>query len=530
MTKRLFTSKTVLMFVMVSLLVGVCVSAISAQTPRYGGTFNYALDRDVGSIDPHSAHSVQRINVGIMMFDQLTTFDTDGNVIPNLAETWDISEDGLTYTFYLRKGVTFHNGRNFTASDVKYSFERLSSPKTKALGYALLDSVVGKEEFSDGNASEISGIKVINDYTVEIKLKSIDVTFLRKLATTYASIVAYEGINADMEMVNPIGTGPFVFVEYVPNLHLKMDRNPNFWQTGKPYLDNVVVHMNIDPSVQLMRYQTNQLHYMGLSSPVVKHTLEADPRYKSHIRFLPGPTVQVLTLNSNMEPFNKKEVRQAINWAINRDRISTNVIGGLGVSAYTPLTAAMSANLNLENWYGYDLAKAKELLAQAGYPNGFTIELVVVANDVQKLASEGVQADLAAIGINVQVRVVESATYTAMMNEGKVPFGNMNVGSQMADPDEIFFDFLHSSRTPGLNRAAFKNPELDALVETARSTVDEEERNKLYVQAANLVMEEAPWAPLYYPFTVVAIKPELKDIETMPTRPGIRVTSAWFEK
>ncbi|NMA61967.1 MAG: ABC transporter substrate-binding protein [Firmicutes bacterium] len=529
MTKT-FKTKNLLLVIVTVLLVGLFTPAIGANEPKYGGTFYYALDRDVGSIDPHSAHSVQRINVGIMMFDQLTTFDENGNVIPNLATSWDISADGKSYTFHLRKGVKFHNGREFTAADVKYSFERLSNPKTKALGYALLNSVAGKEEFADGKVDHISGIKIIDDYTVQIDLVDVDVTFIRKLATTYSSIVAYEGVNAEMEMVSPIGTGPFVFVEYVPNQHLKMDRNPNFWQTGKPYLDNVVVHMNVDPSVQLMRYQTDQLHYMGLSSPVAKHTLEADPRYRSHIKFLPGPTVQVLTLNANIEPFSKKEVRQAINWAINRERIASNVIGGLGVPAQTPLPSAMSLRLDLKEWYGYDPAKAKELLAQAGYPDGFSTELVVVANEVQKLASEGVQADLAKVGIDVQVRVVEPATYTAMMNEGKVPFGNMNVGSQMADPDEVFFDFLHSSRTPGLNRAAYKNPELDALIEKARATVDEDARNAIYVQAAELVMEEAPWAPIYFPYTVIAVKPELKGLELMPTRPGLRITGAWFDK
>lgn len=529
MTKKKFRTKSFLLLMVSVLLVGLFAPAISAN-PRYGGTFNYALDRDVGSIDPHSAHSVQRINVGIMMFDQLTTFDENGNVVPNLAASWDVSSDGKTYTFHLRKGVKFHTGREFTAADVKYSFERLSNPKTKALGYGQLNSVVGKEEFGEGLAEEITGIKVIDDYTIEIKLKNVDVTFPRKLATTYTSIVGYEGINEDMEMVKPVGTGPFVFVEYIPNQHLKLNRNPNFWQEGKPYFDNVVVHMNIDPSVQLMRYQTNQLHFMEMYSPVVKYTLEADPRFRGDVRLTAGPSVQVLTLNANIEPFSIKEVRQAINWAVNRERIASNVIGGFGIPAQTPLTSAMSQQLNLPEWYGYDVAKAKELLAKAGYPNGFSTELVVVANEVQKLAAEGVQADLAAIGIDVQVRVVESATYTAMMNEGKVPFGMMNVGSQMADPDEVFFDFLHSSRTPGLNRAAYKNPELDKLIEAGRSTVDQGERDKIYTQAVELVMSEVPWAPLYWPYSVVAVRPELKGLEFMPTRPGLRITNAWYEK
>lgn len=526
----MFRRKFVTLAALSALLVAILALGVKAQTPKYGGTFDYALDRDVGSIDPHSAHSVQRINVGIMMFDQLFTFDTTGQVVPQLAESYEVSEDGLVYTIHLRKGVKFHTGREMTAQDVKFSFERLSDPRTAALGYAELNSVLGKEEFSEGQADEIIGIRVIDDYTVEIELVAPDATFVRKLAKVYTSIVGREGIGPNMEFITPVGTGPFVFVEYVPNQHLILERNPNYWQEGLPYLDKVVVHMNVDTTVQLMRYQSGQLNYMEISSPVQKLTLEADPRYRDQLVAKPGPSVQVLTMNANFPPFDKKEVRQAINWAINRDRLTNNVVGGMGISGYAPLPADIVNRLGLPEWYGYDVEKAKALLAQAGYPNGFKTELVVVSSEVQRLASEAVQADLAAIGIEVEVRVVESATYTAMMNEGRVPFGNMNVGTQMADPDEVFMDFLHSSRTPGLNRAAYKNSEFDALIEKARQTVDEEARNELYRQAAAIMMEDAPWAVLYYSKTVAAVKPQLKGLEIMPTRPGLRITRAWIDR
>ena len=512
------------------LLIGLFTLGAQAQTPKYGGTFDYALDRDVGSIDPHSAHSVQRINVGLMMFDQLFTFDTTGQVVPNLVESYEISPDGLVYTFHLRKGVKFHTGREMTAQDVKFSFERLSDPRTQALGYAELNSVLGKQEFSNGEAAEITGIRVIDDYTVEIELVAPDATFTRKLAKVYTSIVGYEGIGENMEFITPVGTGPFKYVEYVPNQHLILERNPDYWQEGLPYLDQVVVHMNVDPSVQLMRYQSGQLLYMEIASPVQKLTLEADPRLRDEIVAMPGPSVQVLTMNANFPPFDKKEVRHAINWAINRERLAYNVVGGMGEPAYAPFPEDITKRIGLPEWYGYDVEKAKALLAEAGYPDGFKTELVVVANEIQRLASEGVQADLAEIGIEVEVRVVESATYTAMMNEGRVPFGNMNVGSQMSDPDEVFMDFLHSSRTPGLNRAAYKNPEFDALVEKARQTVDDQERFELYRQAAEIMMEDSPWAVLYYLKSVAAVKPELKGIEIMPTRPSLRITKAWIDR
>jgi len=526
MSRRKFSSLVVVSLLFVVLL----TMGAAAQTPKYGGIFDYALDRDVGSIDPHSAHSVQRINVGIMMFDQLFTFDTTGDVVPNLAESYEISEDGTLYTFHLRQGVKFHNGREFTAHDVKFSYERLSDPRTAALGYAELNSIKGKEEFSNGDASEISGIRVIDDYTIEIELFQPDATFIRKLAKVYTSIVAHEGIGEDMQLITPIGTGPFKFVEYVPNQHLTLDRNPDFWQEGLPYLDGVQVHMNVDPSVQIMRYQTGQLNYMLITSPVQRHTLEANPRFRDDIVLKPGPSVQVLTMNANFEPFNKKEVRHAINWAINRERLTSNVIGGMGVPGYAPFPPDIVDRIGLPDWFGYDVEKAKQLLAEAGYPDGFSTELVVVANEVQRLASEGVQAELAKIGIDVEVRVLESATYSAMMNEGRVPFGNMNVGSQMSDPDEVFMDFLHSSRTPGLNRAAYQNPEFDAIVEKARQTADEETRYELYRQAAAIMMEDAPWVVLYHPYSVSAVKPELKGLEIMPTRPSIRITSAWIDR
>ncbi len=527
MRKKL--GRSILILVVSLLSVGLLASVISGSEPQYGGTFKMAYARNVGTLDPHSAHSVDRINVGIMLYDQLTTFDTEGNVVPNLAESWDLSDDAKTYTFYLHQGVKFHSGREFTAADVKYSFERLSNPKTKALGFALLDPIKGKKEFANGDADEIVGIRIIDDYTVEIELNAPDVAFLHKLGMAYASIVGHEGINEDLEMEEPVGTGPFVLGEHVPNLHLKLDRNPDFWQDGKPYLDHVIVYMNVDESVQLMRYQTGDLHYLGMT-PVLKHTLEANPRYKDHIVFGPGPALQGLTMNINYEPFNKKEVRQAINWAVNRERIVNDVLAGLGIPARTPVTSSMAEQLGLGEWYGYDPDKAKALLAEAGYPDGFKAELVVVANEIQKLASEAVQQDLAAIGIQIEVKVLEAALYTATMNQGTVPFGNMNIGSQMGHPDEIFYTFLHSANSPGLNRAAYQNAELDALIEEARSTIDEEERNQVYADIVAFVMEEAPWAPLYYNVSAVAVPPELEGLELLPTRPSIRVTNTWFNK
>ena len=334
----------------------------------------------------------------------------------------------------------------------------------------------------------------------------------------YTSIVGYE--HWRMEFIT-VGTGPFKPWSTCP-INTDPGAQSRLLAGRPPYLDQVVVHMNIDPSVQLMVSIRLALYMESLllcrNSP-----WKRIPAWRRIVAMLVPACERQL-------PADKKEVRHAINWAINRERLAYNVVGGMGEPAYAPFPEDITKRIGLPEWYGYDVEKAKALLAEAGYPDGFKTELVVVANEIQRLASEGVQADLAEIGIEVEVRVVESATYTAMMNEGRVPFGNMNVGSQMSDPDEVFMDFLHSSRTPGLNRAAYKNPEFDALVEKARQTVDDQERFELYRQAAEIMMEDSPWAVLYYLKSVAAVKPELKGIEIMPTRPSLRITKAWIDR
>ncbi|MGE5584415.1 MAG: ABC transporter substrate-binding protein [Bacillota bacterium] len=517
---------SLLLFAMLVSVQGVIVGA----SPKYGGEFRFAFDRDAGTLDPASAHSSSRINVAALMFDQLVQFDDDNDVIPGLAESWSISQDGKTYTFHLRKGVKFHSGREFTADDVKYSFERLSDPKTKALGAWLLDNVVGKAEYASGKADEITGIKVVDDYTVKISLMVPEATFIRRLCTAYASIVGKEGIGKDLQMQKPVGTGPFMYVEYIPNQIIRLVRNPHFWQKGLPYLDKVTIALSIDVSVQFMRFQAGQLEWLNIMDPVSFQTICNDPRFKDSLDLCPGTMLQVLTLNMKMEPFTNPKVRQAISWAIDRERIANDVLGGMAAPAYRPLPPCAGTKINLPKSYGYDPEKAKQLLREAGYPNGFKTEIITVANEIQKRASEAIQADLAKIGIQAEVRVVEPAAYTALANAGKAPIVNMNVGCQIADPDEIFFDFLHSSRTPGLNRAVYENNQFDALVEQARRTLDENARNKLYVQAGKYIADDAPWVFLYYPHSPRVTQPYVRGVVSHQTRPDLILTKAWMDR
>jgi len=501
-----------------------------AEEPQYGGTFHWAMIRDVGSVDPADAHATFRINVVNMMFNGLVEFDEDAEVVPDLAHSWDVSEDGMVYTFHLEEDVYFHSGRQMTAEDVKYSFERLSHPDTAALGYWLLDSVKGKPEFADGEADEIEGIRVIDDHTVEIELEVGDGGFLRKLGTAYASIVCHEGIADDMDLIEPIGTGPFQYVEYEPNEHVKLERFDNYWEEGLPYLDAVQIDMLVDDSVQMMRFQVGDQDLMDVNDPMIWHTLNADPEFAELLHQQQGASVQVLTLNYQKEPMDDKRVRQAILYGIDRERITEDVIGGLGEPAYTPLPPAISDMLDIDDAYGYDPEKAMELLEEAGYEDGFTVEAPTVPTVWQRLTLEGVQADLDRIGIEVEVQVMEPAAYTEMMNAGEAVMGNMNVGSQMADPDEVFFEFLHSDRTPGLNRAAYTNPEFDELIEEARETVDEDKWLELYQEAAEIIIEDAPWAFVHYPYVNRAIAEDLHGIRQFPTRPDLCIKEAWFAR
>ena len=500
------------------LLIGLFTLGAQAQTPKYGGTFDYALDRDVGSIDPHSAHSVQRINVGLMMFDQLFTFDTTGQVVPNLVESYEISPDGLVYTFHLRKGVKFHTGREMTAQDVKFSFERLSDPRTQALGYAELNSVLGKQEFSNGEAAEITGIRVIDDYTVEIELVAPDATFTRKLAKVYTSIVGYEGIGENMEFITPVGTGPFKYVEYVPNQHLILERNPDYWQEGLPYLDSDVFRIMSDPNSRFAALQSGDIDLIGVAlQPEQFIQLQANP----DLRGTEGTATTEITMamNNTREPFSNPLVRQAITHAIDKEAIVNGAFFGLGTIIGSHMSPAEPYYVDLSNTYAYDPERARELLAEAGYADGFTIQFELPEPyNTERRTGEVIAQQLAQVGINAELSVVEWTTWINRILLGG-DYDMTIIGH--SEPRDIGVygnpDYYYH----------YDNPRVVELLAEAEAAATTEESNAKFQEIATIIAEDAVNVWVFSAPYLVAARADVHGFWTDQPTPSINVTEVY---
>ena len=326
-------------------------------------------------------------------------------LIPCLAtevpsvENGGISADGTVYTFHLREGVRFQPpvSREVTAADFKYSFERMMrEPRAPATSFYM--GVVGAGRFMKGKADEITGYKVVDDSTVEVTLESPDLSFLNAITMDFCDVVPREWVEkwGSEFNRNPLGTGPFVFQKWTPGQEIVLTRNPDYWEEGKPYLDGVNYQLSFNPPTALLKLERGEVDVLGDGVPVADiPRVKADPKLSELVYSQPLVAISYMFMNAQMEPFNDVKVRQALSWAINRDKL-VKLQAGQAVSLWQFYPQGMPGHVQDKVYYGYDPAKAKQLLAEAGYPDGFETMLYTDNVDPNPKLWQSVQADLAA--------------------------------------------------------------------------------------------------------------------------------------
>lgn len=499
------------------LLAGVAAAALTlplaggafAQEIKQGGQMTVTYKEDVSTLDPAIGYDWQNWSMIKSLFDGLMDYEPGTTKLTkDLAEDYTISDDGQTFTFTLRKGVKFHNGRELTAEDVKYSIERVVNPKTQSPGAGFFGSIKGFEEASAGKAEQLSGITVVDPYTIKFELSRPDATFLHVLAINFSHVVPKEEVEkhgADFGK-NPVGSGAFKMAEWTLGQRLVFERFPDYWNKGLPKLDQITFEFGQEPVVALLRLQQGEIDVPGDGIPPAKFIeAQKDPALKDLI--IRGGQLHTgyVTMNVNIKPFDDVKVRQAVNMAINKDRI-VRIINGRAVPANQPLPPPMPGYAKDYKGYAYDVEKAKALLAEAGLADGFETELFVANTDPQPRIAQAIQQDLAAIGIKASIKSLAQANVIAAggQKEGApmIWSGGMAWIADFPDPSNFYGPILGcGGAVPGgWNWSWYCNEELDKKAAEADSIVDPAkagEREAMWRDIYLKIMEDAPWAPVF---------------------------------
>lgn len=490
----------------------------NAQAKR-GGELRFQLIRDSSTgYDPALATESTVFTIDQAIFDTLMEIQPNGDLSPSLATKWEISNDQLTYTFTLRNDVKFHNGRTMTADDVKYTVERMKDPATKSPRRAIYTIV--------------ETIDVPNPTTVVMKIKEPFAPLIYALADITAGIVPKEVVQAEGSLENkPVGTGPFKFVSHVRDQHLKVERNADYWRAGLPYLDAITYTFNADPNARAAAIRSANIDFLWNSPPELYEVLSADPQLK--IYGGEGTlTWQYLLLNIQKKPFDDVKVRQAIMWALDREQIRQ-------ISRPNTTTPLNSGFLPPEHWAGVtkenwiyknkDLAKAKQLLTEAGLANGFKMTIMtLVGSNFHIRSAQAIQQQLKDLNIEVEINIVDSGQLLSARNTAD--FHSMVLGfSGTIDPDERFQQTFMTGG--GTNYVKFSDPMVDELGTKARKTSNRDERAKLYRDAQLRLAQVGPFIFTYNYHFFDTLQTYVKGYVFNPQLVDYRaVRTAWLDK
>lgn len=527
---------------LIALLVQLAVSG--DLKPNYGGTLIFARGGDATSLDPAHAADGESYYATRAVYNSLVEFEYGSTkIVPALAKSWKISEDGLTYTFYLKKGIHFAPTSYFdkspelTSKDVVFSIKRQfdkSNPYHKIGGDFKFWKALNMDDI-------VKDVVAIDKYTVEFILKKPEAPFLADIAMDFMGILSFEYANfllkdgkAEELEKFPVGTGPFIFLSWKKDDKIVFKANTNYWD-GRPYLDKLVMKVMSNSLARANELKEGNIHIMDFPDPGDLKELEKDPNIKL-IR-QEGLTLGYLAYNTEKKPFNNTLVRQALNYAIDVKSIVKAVYGDLGKVATNALPPTIwSYDKNIKG-YQYNPQKAKKLLKKAGYEDGFDIDIWAIPvprayNPNGRRTAEIIQKDLAKVGVKARIVSYDWQTYLKKVSFGEHDMALLGWTSDNADPDNFMYTLLNKNvalKKPSKNRAFWKNDAFSILTDKAKGIRDKKKREKLYKKAQAIFNEEAPWLPIAY---TIVVEPMLKSVHGFKLDPTgkRRFKEVWLEK
>ena len=485
--------------ILISALLVVALPTLAQDTPT-GNVLVMARAVDATGLDPHTQTAFASFRLLELIYEPLVELDPELNVIPGLAESWEFSEDGLTLTFSLRQGITFHDGSDFTSADVVASFNRILDEETGASARA--------------NYLSVASIDTPDDYTVVFNLSQPDVPLLAAMASTNAAIVPSEMVESGDFASTAVGTGPFVLDSWTPDQTTVLSANADWWGEG-PSVDGIEIRIIPDESSILAALRAGQIDFAQLNDPLVATLLEGDATVQLNRN--PLLAYHVLQLRAEREPLNILEVRQAISCAIDRQEVLDSASLGEG-TVTGPVTSPAFALPNDELYcYTKDLDRARELMAQAGMEEGFTLPMMAANAEPPTALNEAqsIQAQLAEINITVEIESLELQTYVDRWLAGDFDSA-VALNSGFADPYQTYVRYW----TDGANFAGvagYADQALNDLMAQARAESDPAVRHDIFADFQRQITEAAPWIWLYTGYGYTAQQPYVSGYVGYPT-------------
>jgi oligopeptide transport system substrate-binding protein len=486
------------------------------RKPAIGGIYRRPLANDPASLDPARLRDIYGVTVVNQVFDGLVEFDAHLNVLPALAESWSASRDGLVWTFRLRRGVRFHNGREVVAADVVYSLSRFLDPTVGSPRTWFLDKVRGAPAFLAGTTKALDGIRAIDRYTVQIVLSEAFAPFISILGLPHLVIVPKEEVEregADFAS-SPVGTGPFRFVQWNRGEEIVLEANEHYFR-GRPFLDRVrfVIFPGTPLNDMMQAFEHGELE----ESPIPPDKRQALLKANTY-RVIRKPTLGLLIIGFNVErpPFDRQKIRQSFNYAIDKINLNDEVQGARNVVARGILPPGMPGYTPQIHGYDYDPAKAMDLLAQAGHPAGKDLAPMTLSSSAKGVDSHqefrALQRYLTFIGIEVNRKQFENwPSFRQALLRGESELFRFSWYADYPDPDNIFYPLFHSQSEANFFR--YRNHVVDDLLDKARRETDELQRAKLYREVEQIILNDAPAAILLHYTYEQVFQPYVEGVE-----------------
>jgi len=464
-------------------------------------------------MDPHLSGSKIDRQIYHNIYEPLVMLDTKLQIQPSLAESWSYP-DPKTLVFKLRQGVKFHDGTDFNADAVKFNFDRMQNPDTKSV--------------RTGEIANVDHAEVVDPYTVKLVLKRPDAALLATLTDRAGMMMSPDAVKkfgADIQR-NAVGTGPFQFVEWVKADHLTTKRFEQYWdKNAGPYLDGLRYRPIPDDTVSMQSLIGGELDAIDYVAPRNVATLKSNPS----VTELDVPSLAAFGFQINMTraPFDKKELRQAVAYAIDSTAIVKGVWLGIGTPANGPISPSSWAYDSSIPPIKRDLDKAKQLLAAGGKPDGFSFTLMQTNTPINIQTAEALKAQLAEAKIMMEIQVVDGAQQQSDGNNRNFDMTSYD-WSGRPDPDGNTFQFFKTQPGSGLNWAGYSNPKVDEILDKTREVSDQGERKKLYSDLVKILQDDCPWLFTVHPIEPKAFSPKLQGYDPIPDG-MMRFKNVWLK-
>ena len=485
----------------------------SAQTAGEDGArkvLRYGQANSGEGLDMQKSTSSRSAAIADEVTESLLRFDDDNKEEPVLLTDFpSVSDDGLTYSFELKQGVHFTNGTELTSKDVKFTFERMFTPSTAAKSTAYFNMIQGAQDMLAGSATELSGFEIVDDYHFNITLEYPFAPFVKNIGTSYADIFPEDACTAAGENwglgTDLIGTGPYKIEENDDTTQVVLVKNEDY-HGGEVNLDELQFIFYDDDQTKLIAYENGDIDLADLNASLLS---QYQANYADEITAYYPLGTAFISMNLNDQYLSDVNVRKAISLAINREELVDAVLNGAGIPATSYLNNGIPGHDDSLSVYEYNPEKAKELLAEAGYADGITITSEVRQSD--QAVYSAIQGYLAEVGINMELNVVDNATYNSDRTAGKIPLTGMTWNALYPDGDFQMYNYFYSSKSDAQG-VFYHNDEFDKLLDDARKSTDEDARAEMYKEADKILsQDDYACIPLYYPQSQFIAKPYVKN-------------------